>query len=243
MKTSPTRFWAKVTVEPSADDRMWVINLDGRPLKLPQGTRLAIASKELATAVAEEWAVLPPGARYSASLFPLTQLMASQIEHVAPQRADIISRLVDYGMTDALCYRPPGVLGVTMEGLMTPPLRHFAERYGVMPAVTQGVMPLEHAPDLKAVFCSVLATLGDAYLTCVSVCAQATGSLILALGLTEGWVTMEQACTILEAEERHHMAKWGEDPVVLEAVEQKKKDVADAMRFLRLFGKETALCS
>ncbi|NVN04100.1 hypothetical protein HW509_00635 [Asaia spathodeae] len=234
MSQTIKRFWKEVHVVPSAVPPGHEIRLDGRSFRLPGGNPLIVASRALADRIAEEWRSIVPGAAFRTSDLPLTQMAGTQIERIAPDRQQIIGGLMAYGESDLLCYRATGSLGREQDALFDPALDLFEARYGVRPPITRSLLPSHAGIEVQGAYAAALDGLDDAALTCAAVCAPATGSLILAIGLAEGWIDVISACAMASVEERHQMAQWGEDDALLQEMGRNADDISAALDFVTL---------
>src|SRR5580765_1664126 len=86
------RFWKEATVE--REEGGWSIRLDNRPVKTPARKPLAVPSKALAEAIAEEWRSVDD--QIDPRAMPLTGLANAAIDRVAPQREAFASGLSRY---------------------------------------------------------------------------------------------------------------------------------------------------
>ncbi|GBQ93182.1 ATP12 family protein [Asaia krungthepensis] len=231
MSQSLKRFWNDVAVAQEAEQLAFTVRLDGRAFRLPGGTTLTVSSRALAEAIAEEWRAIPAGATFRTSDLPMTQMAGTQIERIAPDRTQIIGGLAAYGDNDLLCYRASGSLGREQDALFDPVLDEFSRRHGVRPPVTRSLMPVTIEPALQQAYGCALKAMDDPGLACAAVCAPATGSLIIAIGLVQGWLLAEQALAMASVEERHQMAQWGEDDALIGEIERNGMDLAAALRF------------
>jgi len=98
------RFWKEVTVEPEAGG--WGIRLDGRSVKTPARALLAVPSKHLAEAIAEEWGNV--GETIDLREMPLTGLANAAIDRIAPEWEVFAQGLARYAEADLTCYRAEG---------------------------------------------------------------------------------------------------------------------------------------
>lgn len=233
------RFWKEVRVAP-VDGGGYAVELDRRAFRLPGGTPLVLSSLPLAEAIAEEWRAVPPAAGFRTSDLPMTQMAGTQLERIGNDREQIIGGLLAYGESDLLCYRATGSLGREQDLLFDPVLEAFAQRHGVCPEVTRSLLPLTMTASLQQAFAKALERMDDSALTCASICAPATGSLILAIGLAEGWIDPVSALSMASVEERYQMAQWGEDEALMREIEKSGNDIDLALRYLALcYGIET----
>ncbi len=95
------RFWTETAVV--FDNGEFVVRLDGRPVKRPNGQVLSVPFQALAEGIAAEWAATGPN--FTADDLPLTRLATTAQDRVRMNRAEIIAQLADYGMNDLICYR------------------------------------------------------------------------------------------------------------------------------------------
>lgn len=240
MSQTIKRFWKAVEVAAYGPDGHYAVMLDGRPFRLPGGNSLTTSSARLADAIAAEWRAIPEGEAFRTADLPMTQMAGTEIERVRPDREQIIGGLSAYGENDLLCYRAVGSLGREQDALFDPVLALFGSRHGVLPQVTRSLLPLSIAPELQKAYGAALERMDDAALTCAAICAPATGSLILAIGLVEGWVDAASARLMASVEERHQMAQWGEDDALIQEIDRNAADVEIALRYLELsYGAET----
>ncbi len=90
---APKRFWKTATVE--ALDDGYTVKLDGRPVRTPGKSLLAVPTRGLAEAIAAEWnaqqGLLRP------ETMPFTRTANSAIEKVAPQFDEVVGLLAAYG--------------------------------------------------------------------------------------------------------------------------------------------------
>ncbi|WP_025842112.1 ATP12 family protein [Asaia platycodi] len=234
MSQTIKRFWKEVHVVPSDVPSGHEVRLDGRSFRLPGGNPLIVPSRALAERIAEEWRAITPGAAFRTSDLPLTQMAGTQIERIAPDREQIIGGLMAYGESDLLCYRATGALGREQDVLFDPALDLFEAHHGVRPPITRSLLPHNAGIEVQDAYAAALGRLDDAALTCVAVCAPATGSLILAIGLAEGWIDLVSACAMASVEERHQMAQWGEDDALIQEMERNASDIGAALDFVTL---------
>ena len=106
------RFWRNAEV---VEDGGFGIALDGRRVKTPARAELAVPTRRLAEAVADEWR--EAGEQIDPRAMPLTGLANAAIDRVAPDAEAFAAGLAKYGETDLLCYRAdsPAVLAERQE--------------------------------------------------------------------------------------------------------------------------------
>ncbi len=94
------RFWKTVEI---VEDGGLGIALDGRRVKSPARAELAVPTRALAEAIADEWR--EAGEEIDPRAMPLTGLANAAIDRVVPEAEAFAAGLAKYGETDLLCYR------------------------------------------------------------------------------------------------------------------------------------------
>lgn len=225
------RFWTDVTVDA---DR--VVRLDGKPVRTPGRVPLALPTPALAEAVAGEWRGVAETVDPRA--MPLTGLANAAIDRIAADPAPFAQGLARYAESDLLCYRaesPPEL--VARQDLIWNPLLDWArDRYDVHFTAIAGIM---HRPQPSA----TIERLGQAVtaldpfrLAALSPVVTITGSLVLALALLEGAADADTVWTAAHVDEDFQAEQWGEDYLVVEAREAKRREFDAAVRFLKALG-------
>jgi chaperone required for assembly of F1-ATPase len=226
------RFWKDVTVE--AGDGGWRVALDGRPIHTQGGRAQVVPTPVLAEAMAEEWR--RQGEEVDPRAFPLRDLADYAIDHVAPDRAAAIDRLLAYSETDTLCYRadPDEPLYRRQQALWEPMVAAFEKRHEVRLERVSGVM---HRPQPVATIARLRAVLhdhDDFTLSALSTLAPLAASLTIALtALEPGW----DVAGLFEAancEQDWQAEQWGWDALANEARTQRLAAFEAAAEFARL---------
>lgn len=225
------RFYKEASV--AAQDGGFGVALDGKPVRTPGGAVLSVPTENLAAAVAVEWAeqtgeVRPLG-------MPLTRLVLTQIDRVAPRRAEVAAELLGYAGSDLLCYRAEdAALADRQKTVWDPLLDWLAARYGVTLAVTDGVMPVAQSAEAMAPLAAKLATLTDAELTALALAAPAAGSLVVGLAFLEGRLSADEAFAVSQLDETYQIEQWGEDYEAADRRAELLREFQDIARFLIL---------
>ncbi|GAN79733.1 ATP12 family chaperone protein [Acidocella aminolytica] len=226
------RFWSNAT--PVETGGLYGVLLDSRAVKLPSGAEMTVPYKKLAAAIAQEWAVAK--AEFSPNDLPLTQLVCTAQERVAPHRAEIIAQLAAYGLNDLLCYRAdsPPTLVARQHEEWDPWLRWLDSAHGIGLITTNGLMPVNQLPWTAGKLDSLLAARSDYELAALGVLIPVLGSFVLGLATAEGLLLPETACAAASLDELWQTEQWGEDEE--DSLKRGKilAEVEDAIRFLRL---------
>ncbi|WP_281701841.1 ATP12 family chaperone protein [Acetobacter malorum] len=233
------RFWKQATVVPEQEG--FAVQLDGRPVRLPEKTMLSVSSRALADALAAEWqaAGLTVGGHFRPEDLPLTRIAGSMLERIPGARAGVIDSLLAYAGSDLLCYREAGNsrLARRQRELWSPWLDWCQDTFGMELCTTEGVMPITQPDATMKTLRALLESLSDAELAVLGVAVPALGSLYLGLVVVKGQGTPEELVACATLDEREQMAIWGEDTDVTDRIATRLRDVTDAAHFLELLHK------
>ena len=225
------RFWKEVSVDA---DR--VVRLDGRPVRTPGRTPLALPGDALAAAIADEWRAV--GDTLDPRAMPLTGLANAAIDRVAPDPAAFAAGIAAYGESDLLYYRaesPPEL--VAREAATWDPLLTWArDRYDVHFDVTSGVMHRPQPPATVARLAEAVAARPPFALVALQPLVSITGTLVGTLALAEGAIDPDTLWDAAVVDEAWQAELWGEDTLAAEARANRRHDLNNAALFLRLAG-------
>lgn len=223
------RFYAQATATGEG-----AILLDGKPVRTPGRSPLALPTPALAAAVADEWNA--QGERVDPRSMPLTGLANAAIDRIAPACETFADGLAAYGESDLLCYRAerPDALVARETAAWDPILAWARQRYDVDFAVTAGIVHAAQPPKtLRRLGEAVRAR--DAFaLAGLSPLVTVGGSLLVALALAESAIDLEVAWQAATLDEQWQIEKWGEDAEAVKALESRRIDFEAGHRFLEL---------
>lgn len=188
------------------------LTLDGRPANTPAKNPLTLPTKDLAEAVAAEWAaqveVIDP------ARMPLTRLANTAIDGVAPRHAAVVEDLCTYARTDLVAYRAgdPERL-VAMQAVAWDPVLDWAyETLGARFILSEGVRHVEQPEgSVRALEQAVAAIEGTFRLAAFHTLTTLTGSLLIALAILHGRLTPQEAWDAAHVDETYQAAVWGSD--------------------------------
>lgn len=226
------RFWTRSA--PNQQGADYMVLLDDRPVKLPSGAALAVPFAGLAAAIAQEWD--EAGSTFTPSDLPLTQLVCTAQERIAPHRAEIIPSLVAYGLNDLLCYRAdsPPALVARQHQEWDPWLRWLETTHGIGLITTNGLMPVNQLPWTEEKLESLLARQTDYELAALGVLIPALGSFVLGVAAAQEALPPEAACMAANLDELWQAEQWSEDPEDKARRQDLLIDVKNTIRFLKL---------
>jgi chaperone required for assembly of F1-ATPase len=226
------RFYKEASAVPSAGGV--AILLDERPVKTPGRHPLLVPTEELAEAIAEEWN--GQGEEIDPRSMPLTGLANAAIDRVAPDPAAFARTLAQYGESDLLCYRAEGPRPIVeRQSKQWDALLEWArQRFDVELETTCGVMHRSQPPQSVAQLAAATAARDPFRLAGLSPLVTVSGSLIIALALAEGAISLEAGWAAATLDEQWQAEQWGEDPLAAAAIAARRSDFDSAYRFLTL---------
>lgn len=230
------RFWKHAEVV--LTENGYAVQLDGRPIKLPERTSLCVPSRALAEALAAEWqeAGQQVGGLFRAEDLPLTGIAGSMLERIPQQKAGVVESLLAYAGTDLLCYRASAgsSLAQAQQEQWGKWLAWCANAFGAQFAVSEGVMPIAQNAETLAKLRGVLEAATPAELAALAMTIPALGSFVLGLAAVKADTTPEALAACATLDEQAQMQRWGQDTEITDRIATLTRDVADAMRFLAL---------
>lgn len=202
------RFYSEVGV--LEDDGSFVVALDGRPIRTPSGRRVIVPSRQLADAIAAEWAgqkeMLDP------VTMPLTRLANSVIEGVVDRVELVRDDVGKYLQSDLLFYRAghPEALVGREAAHWDPVLFWAADSLGAHFILSEGIMHVRQ-PE-QAVEAARAALPDDPWsIAALHVITTLTGSALLALALFHGVRDPDQVWAAAHVDEDWNADQWGVD--------------------------------
>ncbi|SPH16530.1 hypothetical protein DEA8626_00039 [Defluviimonas aquaemixtae] len=230
------RFWKEVAVE--AEGKGFCVLLDARPVMSPAKAPLILPTRMMAEAMADEWrsveGVIDP------TDMPVTRAANSAIDKVAPQFAEVVRIIAEYGGTDLLCYRAeaPQELCDEQAEAWDPMLDWAASDLNAPLRATRGVVPVDQPPDsLERLFNEVCRTT-PFQLAALHDLVALTGSLILGLAATRPEFQPEELWRMSRIDEVWQARLWGVDEEAAAAAALKRTGFFAAHNFWRLASAE-----
>jgi chaperone required for assembly of F1-ATPase len=226
------RFWKDVAVKPEGE--RWAIRLDARAVKTPARAALAVPTKALADAIADEWRAA--GDTVDPRAMPLTGLANAAIDRVAPDRQAFAANLARYAEADLACYRAEGprALIERQEQQWDRLLGWARRRYDVDFVTTSGLLHVAQPPATVERLSHAVAALDSFRLAGLSPLVTISGSLVAALAVLEKAITPDEAWDAVSVDERWQLEQWGSDAEAEVALDNRRDDFLAAARFLDL---------
>jgi chaperone required for assembly of F1-ATPase len=226
------RFWKDVAVKPEGE--RWAIRLDARAVKTPARAALAVPTKALADAIADEWRAA--GDTVDPRAMPLTGLANAAIDRVAPDRQAFAANLARYAEADLACYRAEGprALIERQEQQWDRLLGWARRRYDVDFVTTSGLLHVAQPPATVERLSHAVAALDSFRLAGLSPLVTISGSLVATLAVLEKAITPDEAWDAVSVDERWQLEQWGSDAEAEVALDNRRDDFLAAARFLDL---------
>ena len=225
------RIYNAVSVAPG--DGGFSVMLDGRELHSPGRRLLTWRQRALAEEVADEWR--RQGETIEPATMPMMSLSATAIDRVAPRREAVIGTIAAYAGSDLLCYRAeqPADLVALQTRTWQPLLDWCAEAFGAVLAVTTGVVPLIQSDGALAALRGAVSLRDDYELTVLNELAAGSGSLVIALAIVDGRVSVDEGIAAAMLDETWQVSRWGEDEDARRRRDAIGCDMRAAGRFLQ----------
>ncbi|MCU0985076.1 MAG: chaperone, ATP12 [Acetobacteraceae bacterium] len=231
------RFWSRAEAGPAREGGFAVL-LDGRPMRLPSGAALAVPTLPLAEALAAEWQAAggEKGQEFSLEELPLTRLVGTAIDRIAPDPPQAVATIAKYGETDLLCYRAdfPPALAARQHAAWQPLLDWAALAFDAPLRVTAGVIAIDQPPEALSALARAVAAHEPVALSALGLIVQSTGSLVLGLAVSHRRLAAAEAHALATLDEAFQAEEWGEDEEAAGRLARIAADVALAERLLAL---------
>ncbi|QIK78484.1 ATPase [Sphingomonas piscis] len=226
------RFWKDVAL--AHGEGGWSVQLDGRPVRTPARDPLALPSKRLAEAVAEEWRNVSDTVNPRA--MPLTGLANAAIDRIAPDPHAFAAGLAKYAEADLTCYRTEGPRELVdrQEESWDTLLAWARSRYQVEFRTTQGLMHVEQPEETVERLSSAVHELEAFALAGLSPLVTVGGSLVAGLAVLERAIAPEAAWAAVSIDDHWQLEQWGADAEAELALENRRRDFLAGARFMEL---------
>jgi chaperone required for assembly of F1-ATPase len=210
------------------------LTLDGAPLHTPGKAALSVPSRALAEGLAGEWR--QQGETPRPETLPLTRLVSTAIDLVAPRRPEVVAEVARYAGTDLVCYRAghPPELAARQHEAWQPLIDWASLRYDAPLDVTAGVVPIAQTPATLRAFAAAVAAYAPLELAALHLATASCGSLVVGLALVEARLDAEGAFAVSQIDETFEIEQWGEDAEQTQRRAALKDDMLLVERFIAL---------
>jgi chaperone required for assembly of F1-ATPase len=228
------RFWT--AAEAVACDGGFTVRLDGRPVKTPAKAALVVPTQAMAKAIAAEWDAQT--GEVKPATMPVTRAANSAIDKIIPQRDEVVEIIAAYGGSDLLCYRALGPAAlIARQAAGWDPVLDWADTVlGARLVVTAGVMHVEQPYDALKRLTARVAGMTEFQLAGLHDLVAISGSLVLALAVTERRLSEGEAWALSRVDEAWQIEQWGADEEAAELEAFRRVAFGEASRFYALCG-------
>jgi chaperone required for assembly of F1-ATPase len=228
------RFYNHVTVEPA--EHGFRVTLDRRPIRTQAGAAQIVPTLALAEALADEWRA--QGDEIDPRAFALRDLADYAIDHVAPDPAASVARLLPYAETDTLCYRadPDEPLYRRQQELWEPLLQAMEARHGVRLERVSGIVHRPQSPATLAGLRAALEARDPFTLAALETLTRIAASLTIGLLALEPGADPETLFAASNCEQDWQAELWGWERQAEEDRTRRLAAFRFAVRFAALAG-------
>lgn len=223
------RFYKDVGVGEA--DGGFTVTLDGKPIKTPSGKTVVVPKREIADAIAAEWAA--QGETIAPLSMPLTRFANSVVQSVVERVDFVADDVAKYLGSDLLFYRAghPEAL-VAKEAAHWDPIVYWAaEALGAHFMLAEGINHVRQ-PD-AAIAAARAAFPEDPWsIAALHVLTTLTGSALLALALSHGVREPADIWAAAHVDEDFNSQQWGLDEEVASRRVARAVDFEAASRIL-----------
>lgn len=227
------RFYKSANVA-ERDGGAFSVLLDGRQIKTPAGKPLAVPTRGLAQAIAEEWNA--QGETVVPASLPLTKLANTAIDTVPERKTEAADDIVKYAAGDLVCYRAPypAELAAAEAQAWDPILSWASVQYGATFRISSGIAHIAQPPESLEAIRAVVAAFDAFKLTALHVMTSLTGSALIALAHVGGDLDAAAAWATAHTDENWQVSRWGEDFEAGQRMKARLAEFESASRFFRL---------
>jgi chaperone required for assembly of F1-ATPase len=212
----------------------YYILLDGKPVRTPARSVLAIPTLPLAEAIAAEWEA-QRGEIVPAAM-PLTRLANSVIDGVAAAPEAVAGEIAQYLSSDLVFYRAAGPQGLVerQTRLWDPIVAWARDALNARFVLADGVVFVEQPKAAVEAACQAIPLEDPWRLGALASITTLTGSALLALALAAGRLSVEEAWAAAHVDEDWNMDFWGRDESMLQRRAARFADMQAAAQVLKL---------
>lgn len=203
------KFYQDVSIS-QGEGGLFEINLDKRKLKTPGGKLFTVPNEALAIAVATEWDTQRDTLKFYT--MHMTTLCNTALDNPTHRDKDqMITAALKYLETDTICYRveePSGLVDL-QKNEWDPVLKWIEDRYNVVVGQSSNILGPEIPEATKTTFHQHLCSFNFWSLTGLEFVITQLKSVVLAFGLIDRHLTVEQAVLLSRLEEEYQIQQWG----------------------------------
>jgi chaperone required for assembly of F1-ATPase len=227
----PRRFYK--TADVAEAEGGFAVLLDGRALRTPGGTRLALPTRALADQVAAEWAA--QGGTIELAQMHATRLANTAVDSIGAAREATADQVVRYAGSDLLLYfaEEPQALAVRQAERWGPVLERAEAEARLSFVRATGIIHLAQPQESLEEVRRIALSLDDFGLAGLAFGAALFGSAILAIALQHGWLDGLQAFELSRLDEAWQEERWGVDAEAAERADRLRQEAEALERWFR----------
>lgn len=209
------------------------VALDGRRLKTPAKNELILPTRDLAEAIAEEWA--RQSDKLNPHSMPLFRLAATAIDRIAPDPAPIHKEILGYARHDGICHWAtyPAALIECQALAWQPLLDDFASRHGLRFVSNQALQAAQDTALLEGIQ-HLITPLNAHQLVALYGLTQGSGSFIIAWLVYQDCLDLDKAFAAAVLDELYQAEQWGEDSEARQRRDALRADMEHCARYRQL---------
>ncbi len=221
-------------MQPVEDADLFEVRLDDRSVRTPLRRPLHVPSATLAEAIADEWDAQAED--IDVETMPHTRIAATAVDRANEDPEGYADQIAAYAETDLICYRAPSPteLVARQSKAWEPLLAWTRETLSAELSVTDGLLPIEQAPDAVARLRDAVGAHDPFELAALGVATSASGSIVVALALSHGRLDAETAFEVSQLDESYQTEIWGEESEAETRRQILRADIDCASSFLSL---------
>ena len=226
------RFWKTTSIK--GDDRGFLITLDGREVKTPEGFPFIAKSEKLAEKIKSEWDAQIES--INPDTMPMYKFAVTAIDRVSTQRQAVVQELLSYGNSDLLCYREDRDyrLAEHQQNIWHPYIDWASKKFNITLKVFEGIMPGEQDDETIAAFENAIERFEDHALSGLHSLVTVSGSLILGLAAALKQSPLEDIIDAAFLDDLWQQDKWGYDEDAAVRLKNHRQQIEDAHQYLEL---------
>ena len=167
---------------------------------------------------------------------PLTQLVSTALDRIAPQMDAVVTEVARFAETDLVCYRAetPESLVLAEHAAWSPLVSWLEEALDARLAVTSGIQPIPQSAESLAKIRAEIAGLDAMRLAALSSATAVSGSVVIGLALAHSRITGAEAADAAHVDEMHQMERWGREQDAEAHMLLRRAELLAVERFLAL---------
>lgn len=228
----PRRFYTQASVVETEEG--FAVRLDGKPVRTPGKSLLALPSSAAAQLVAAEFAA--QAEMIDPMTMPVLRLANAAIDGVALDTRAVLEDVTRFAGSDLLCYRAesPQALADRQAKAWDPVLGWARAALGARFFLAEGVMHVEQPHESVAAVDNWLRQREEPFrLAAIHVITTLTGSALLAIAIDAGAIGPDEGWAAAHVDEDWNIEQWGEDADAAARRAARRRDFDGAVALAR----------